>query len=145
MKTIDSATQAELNKNNFNIVSLISFYNIGGSDTFLTDGAVDITYNSVTYLSTKGFLGMSAIQEDEDLKIENIDITLSAVDSSNVKLFLDYDYIDRRVTIHRAIISDAHTVIGQPILVFDGRIDQPRVKEDWSSRKAEVAVSASSH
>lgn len=145
MRTIDSATQAELNKNSYNIASLISFYNIAGVDTFLTDAPLDITHDGITYVSTKGILGISTIQEDEDLKIEQVDLTISAIDSSMVKLFLDYDYIDRRVTIHRAIMNDSIQIIGEPILVFDGRLDQPRVAEDWASKKADVGLSASSH
>lgn len=145
MKTIDTATQAELDKQNYYIASLVSFYGIGGTDTFLTDAPQDISYSGNTYLCARGLLGISAIQEDEDLKIEQVEIVLTGIDSENVKLFLDYDYIDRRVTIHRAVITDAATIVGSPVLIFDGRLDQPRVTEDWSSRKADVGVSAASH
>ena len=142
---IDSVTQTELDKKSFNIINLMEFQNIGGTDTYITDAPIDIIYNSNTYQSLGQLLGMTDIQEEEDLKIESIDITLSAIDTDIVKLFLDYDYIDRRVLVHRAVTGAGYNIIGSPILVFDGRLDQPRLVEDWESRKATLAVSASSH
>lgn len=145
MRTIDSATQAEIDSGSFNIATLISLYGIGGEDIFFTDAPEDVSYSSTTWTSTRLPLGISEVKEDEDLKIESVDISLSAIDSENVKLFLDYDYIDRRVVIHKAIITDSSTIVGAPIIIFDGRLDQPRVTENFSARKADLAISASSH
>lgn len=142
---IDSSTQTELDKVSFNIVSLLEFQGIGGTNTYITDAPADITYNSNTYLSTRGMMGVSDIQEEEDIKIENVDITLSGVDVENVKLFLDYDYIDRRVLIHRTVLDASYALVGAPILVFDGRLDQPRLVEDFKSRTATLSISATSH
>jgi len=142
---IDSSTQTELDTKSFNIVNLMEFYNIGGTNTYITDAPVDMSYSSNTYESLGQFLGMSDIMEEEDLKIEVIDITLSAIDSDLVKLFLDYDYIDRRVVVRRAVIDHNYAIVGTPVLVFDGRLDQPRIAEDFVARKATLAVTASSH
>lgn len=142
---IDSSTQAQLDTKRFNIINLIEFQDIGGVNNYITDAPVDISYNGNSYTSLGQLLGMTDIQEEEDLKIETIDITLSAIDTDLVKLFLDYDYIDRRVLVHRTVIGDDYSIVGSPILVFDGRLDQPRVAEDFQSRKATLAVSASSH
>lgn len=142
---IDSSTQTELDTKSFNIINLMEFQDIGGTNTYLTDGPIDITYNSNSYEALGGLLGMSDIMEEEDLKIESIDITLSALPNENVKLFLDYDYIDRRVLVHRAVIGDDYSIIGTPILVFDGRLDQPRIVEDFEAGKSTLAISASSH
>lgn len=90
-------------------------------------------------------LGVSDIQEEEELKIEQVEITLSGVETENVKLFLDNDYIDRRVLIRRAIIGADYQVIGDDILVFDGRLDQPKIIEDFKAGTATLGVSATSH
>ena len=142
---IDSSTAAQLDTKTFNIVNLLEFQGIGGTNTYITDAPANISYGGNTYDALGKMLGMTDIQEEEDLKIETIDITLSALDTDLVKLFLDYDYIDRRVLVHRAVINHGYQLIGSPVLVFDGRLDQPRVVEDWQSKKATLAVSASSH
>ena len=142
---VTTTTATELATKNFNIVNLLEFKSIGGSDVHLTDAPADITFDSDTYLSTRGMLGVSDITEENEIKIESVDITLSGVDTANVKLFLDFDYIDRRVLIRRTVIDDKYAIIGSPILVFDGRLDQPRVQEDFKSGTAILSVTATSH
>ena len=144
-----SATTTELVKKNFNIINLLEFQGIGGTDTHLTDAPVDISFNdgsgADTYLCTRGMLGVSDITEENEIKIETVDISLSGVSTENVKLFLDYDYIDRRVLIRRAVIDHEYNIVGSPILVFDGRLDQPRLTEDFEGRSAILSVTATSH
>ena len=148
-RNVNADTATELATKNFNIINLLEFQGIGGSNVYLTDAPVDMTSDvsgsSQTYLSTRGMLSMGDITETDTIKIESVEITLSGVDSENVKLFLDYDYIDRRVLIHRTVISDNYAIIGSPILVFDGRLDQPRLTEDWQGQTASLAVTATSH
>lgn len=148
-RTTVSATDTELAKDSINIVNLIEFKQIGGSDVHLTDAPVDLAFNdgdgSDTYLSSRGVLGVSDIQEENEIKIETVNLTLSGIDTANVKLFLDFDYIDRRVLVRRAILDNQYNIVGDPVLVFDGRLDQPRVLEDFQSKTATLSVSASSH
>jgi len=140
-----SATATELATKSFNICNLVEFQGIGGGNTYLNDGPVDITFSGNTYLATRGMLGISDILEEDEIKIENVDISLSGVSTDNVKLFLDFDYIDRRVLIHRTVLDHNYGIVGTPILVFDGRLDQPRLVEDFKARTAVLSVSASSH
>tara|TARA_Y100001938_G_C8084922_1_gene431367 strand:- start:1285 stop:1863 length:579 start_codon:yes stop_codon:yes gene_type:complete len=148
-RTTVSATDTELAKDSINIVNLIEFKSIGGSDVHLTDAPVDLAFDdgdgSDTYLSSRGVLGVSDIQEENEIKIETVNLTLSGIDTANVKLFLDFDYIDRRVLVRRAILDNQYNIVGDPVLVFDGRLDQPRVLEDFQSKTATLSVSASSH
>jgi hypothetical protein len=146
-KTLNASTSTELAKDSFNIINLLEFQGIGGASErlYITDAPVDISYSSNSYLSGRGMLGVSDIQEEEDLKIESVEITLSGVETANVKLFLDFDYIDRRVLIRRAIIGDDYNIIGDPILVFDGRLDQPKIIEDFKAGNATLGISATSH
>ena len=144
MKTIDSATQTEINKSGFSMVTLLTFYDIDG-DHYFSDGPASVSHGGNTYIATNGQMGVSEINEAEDPKIEQIEIVLSGIDSDKVKLFLDYDYIDRRVTVHRAVIGKDYKIIGSAILVFDGRLDQPRMVENFQTGTADLSVSASSH
>ena len=142
---VATATATELATKNFNIVTLLEFKAIGGSDVHITDAPADVTFDSDTYLSSRGMLGVSDITEEQEIKIETVDITLSGVDTANVKLFLDFDYIDRRVLIRRAVTDSNYAIIGTPIIVFDGRLDQPRLVEDFENRTATLSVTATSH
>ena len=142
---LDSASRSELNKKHFSIVNLIQFLDIGPTPVYLTDAAADLTWDGKTFQSMGQLLGVSDISEEQDLKIESIDISLSGIDNSVVKLFLDFDYIDRRVVVHRAVVGSNYQPVGTPALVFDGRLDQPRLVDDWQSGTATLGVTASSH
>ena len=142
---LDGNSRAELDKKYFSIVNLIQFLDVGPTPVYLTDAPSDIVWSGNTFSSMGQMLGVSDIAEEQDLKIESIDITLSAIDNSIVKLFLDYDYIDRRVVVHRAVVGSNYQPVGTPALVFDGRLDQPRLVDDWQSGTATLGVTASSH
>ena len=144
-RDIDSATLAKITETSYTIVNLLEFYVVPAEPTFLTDAAYNITFEGKTYNSTQGMLSVTDITEEDQLNIDSVQIVISAVPSANVSMFLNYDYIDRRVIIYRALLDDNHRVIGRPFLVFDGRLDQPTVAEDFQSRTATLAVSAASH
>ena len=142
---LDYQSQTELDTHTFAIINLIQFLDIGPSPVYLTDGPGDVVWDGKTFQALGNFLSMSEIVEEQDLKIESIDISLSAIDTDIVKLFLDYDYIDRRVLVHRAVVGSNYQPIGVPVLVFDGRLDQPRISDDWQSKTATLAITATSH
>ncbi len=144
-RALDPATLAKVTDQSYNIVNLVEFYVIPGDPTYLTDSPYQINNDGKTYSSTRGMMGVADITEEDQLNIEKVDISISAVKSENVKMFLDYDYIDRKVVIYRALIDDRNQIIGEPFLVFDGRLDQPTVVEDFASRTASLRVTASSH
>ena len=143
--------QAILDKlatNNYSIVNLIQFHvddSQGNPVSYFTDYSLDIDWGGNTYVATRGAMGVSDITEEEQFTIQQVTVVLSGVPSQNVKLFTDYDYIDRQLLIYRAIMDEDHSMIGSPVLVFDGRIDQPLVRENFEARTAELSVSASSH
>lgn len=144
-RDIDAATLSKLKETSYTIVNLLQFAITSDHLTLLTDAAYDITIGSFTYKSTAGMLSVTDINEEDKLTIEKVDIVVSAVKSEYVKLFLDYNYINRRVLIYRAVLDDNHKVIGTPFLVFDGRLDAPAISEDFQSRTATLKVSATSH
>ena len=138
----------KLATNNYSIVNLIEFHiddGVGNPVTYFTDYLLDIDWGGNTYVATRGAMGVSDITEEQQFSIQQVTVSLSGVPVENVKLFLDYDYIDRQIIIYRAIIDEDHSIIGSPFLVFDGRLDQPIVRDDYEARTAVLSVTASSH
>ena len=138
-----SATATEIATRSFNIVNLVDF--AVGSGNYGTDAQVDISFGGNNYLAAGGALQISEVTEEDTLKIESITITLSALDTAVVSYFLDNDYMDKQVIVRKAVIGDDYQIIGDPILVFDGRLDQPTITEDFKSGTAIIQVKASSH
>jgi len=140
-RSIDSATIAELAKDDFNLATLIRFD--FSSVLYLTDWDRDISALSATWVSSPHFLGVGDVKETSDLRINTIDVTLSGVEQSYVSLFLSQDYIDVPARIYRAVLNDTDAVIGSPILIFNGVITSYSIQD--SKSESTVTVQIASH
>ena len=140
-RLIDSATIAELAKDDFNLATLIRFD--FSSVLYLTDWDRDISALSATWNSSPHFLGVGDVKETSDLRVNTVDITLSGVEQSYVSLFLSQNYIDVPAKIYRAVLDDNDVVIGSPILVFNGVITNYDI-QDYKSEST-VTVQIASH
>lgn len=93
------------------------------TDTYITDAAQDITYNSTTYESSSHVMEVGAVNESSDVRVGSVTLTLSSVDRAYLQLFLANNFIGKQAIIYRAFLDSSLNVIGVPITVYDGRID----------------------
>ena len=139
-RLIDSATIAELAKDDFNLATLIRFD--FSSVLYLTDWDRDISALSATWNSSPHFLGVGDVKETSDLRVNTVDITLSGVEQSYVSLFLSQNYIDVPARIYRAVLDDNDVVIGSPILVFNGVITSYDIQDSKSDSTVTVQIAS---
>lgn len=140
-----STAQTESRKSFNSIATLVEVLVDPSNPTYLTDFSRDLTYGGKTYLSAQGFMSISAVIENNNNGIETVSLSLSAVPDEFVNLFLDFNYIDRPVKVHKLFLDDAGVAIGASVLIFDGRIDKPVIKHDFEGRTATIGITASSH
>ena len=140
-RAIDSATIAELAKDDFNLATLIKLE--FSTPLYITDWDRDISALSATWSSSSHFLSVGDPVETSELRVNTVDITLSGVEQSYVSLFLSQAYIDRPVKIYRAVLNDSDAVIGAPILIFDGLMTGYAI--DDTENSSEVKVNCASH
>jgi hypothetical protein len=96
-----------------------------------------------TYLAQNQFLNYGNIVESSDLRVGTLEMTFTAVDTTTVALILNNDYIDQRVVIYRAILSDDFSFTDSDVfLVFDGRITGYSIRETETT--ATITVSCAS-
>lgn len=93
---------------------------------YLTDAAIDVSWNGNSYLASQ-FLGFGPIQETSELLVNTCSISLSGVDSAVVAILLQESYLNRHVKIRTAMLDSSLALIGTPVLVFDGRMDNPTI------------------
>ena len=141
MPRLDSSTKTALNSDQFRLATLIT-YNFP-TPIYNTDYGVNITYDSKTFTPSSHLISVSDAKETAGVKVNSMDITVSAVEQSFMSLFLSSDYINKQVLIQRAVIDDNNTIIGQPIDFFDGRIISFDMKESDSS--SEISIEIASH
>ena len=111
---------------------------------FLSDAYIPVTYDSNTYTPTGSFLAFSDIVETNEANIETISISLSGVDTTYINLFLTGGYLDRTVEIYKAFLDSNDALVSDPLLIFNGRLNNPVIKEDVDAGTSTIAVQASS-
>lgn len=140
-RSVDSLTIAELAKDDFNLATLIQFD--FPSPIRITDWDKDVFALGVTFPSSSHFLGVDNVKETSELRVNSMNITLSGVDQTYIALFLNSNYIDTKVSIYRAVMSDAAAVIGSPILIFNGVMTGYDIQD--SNSDSTITVSVASH
>lgn len=141
----NSTSKTESAKSFNSIATLVEVLVDPSNPTYLTDFARNISHDSKTWLSAQGLLSVSSITENNSNGIETVSVSLSAVPESFVNLFLDFNYIDRSVKIHKLFLDADGAVLGNSVLIFDGRIDKPVIKHDFEGQTATIGITASSH
>lgn len=141
----NSTAKAESVKSFNSIATLVEVVVDPSNPNYLTDFARDVSHDSKTFVSAQGMLSVSSIAENNSNGIETASLSLSAVPEEFVNLFLDFSYIDRPVKIHKAFLDADGAVLGNSMLIFDGRIDKPVIKHDFDGQTATIGITASSH
>jgi hypothetical protein len=111
--------------------------------TYMTDAWRDISWGGHDYRALGHFLGFTDVEETADVQVNSLTLSLSGVDQAWISAFLSHYYIDRPVKIYKALL-DATTmaVISSPILIFEGRMDEPGIEENPEDGSCVVTVSA---
>lgn len=136
-RAVHAATISALGQDSFRLAQLIA---IDFSTAIeITDWGRDVSALSTTFQSSPHFIDFSQVTETAELGINSATLTLSAVEQSYVALFLNNDYIDVRVRAWRAVLDSSDAVIGDPILIFDGRITGYEISDD------NITIEAASH
>ena len=108
---------------------------------YINDSFKDITYSGNNYIGASSLLSFSDIEETVEVMVSKVTISLSGVDKVWIGKVLTKEYIDRTVKIYTAFLDSAYELISNPVLIFEGRIDQPTISEEWDSGKSIVSLS----
>jgi hypothetical protein len=139
-RQIDAATIAALASDNLNMVTLLQI----DFDTPIkvTNWARNVSALSTTFLSSSDLLEIDQVSESSELQINSLNLTFSGVSQTFVALFLTNDYIDVRTRIWTAVLDNSDAVIGEPILLFDGRITGYGISDTQDSSNVQVEVAS---
>lgn len=87
-------------------------FSLSSGPVYLTTAGHDITYEGITYLSSALVLGVSDIKQQQELRVNQLDLQLTAVDQSLLALFLNQNQQNRKVFINRVVLTPVHVPIG---------------------------------
>ena len=109
---------------------------------YLTDNGFNLVYGAKTYQANGYLLGIDAPKESKDLRVNSLNIDLTAVNQTFISLFLNGQWINRQVIIRRAVLSDSGSIL-DAFIIFDGQITEFEVNEQDDT--AEMSLQVASH
>ena len=145
MKTFAPEVRTEFYRENFVAVDLVELHL--ASPLYFASGGINIAFNSDTaptagtntYTAQGDFMGFSSLSEDFDVRVGKFTIYLSAVGNSLVDSFVDQDYEGRRVVVYKAFLNYYNlSIVGTPIMMFDGQIYNTAITEKSNSCQINV-------
>ena len=118
---------------------------------YFTSTNIDIDYDSATapdsgtntYLAQGQFLNFSNITESSDIRVGQLDMTFTAVDTTTVSLLINNEYMNKRVVIYRAVLADDYSFTSDDVFtVFDGIIMGYSIQETNESATVTITVAS---
>lgn len=142
-RNLSSTLINKFNDDQFYLATLIKM-NRGGVQYRFTDYTSNLTYANQVYGSTSFLLEVGNATESQELRVNDMTITLSGVDQTFIQSFLsNNNYIADTVTIYRAVVNPNTNGIFGAIVYFEGRIAVYGIEESETDSK--VAVTVASH
>ena len=148
-RSIASATPTKLAANSIFVADLIELQL--ATPQYFTTTNIDISYDSATapdsgantYLAQGQFVNYGNIIESADLRINTLDMTCTAVDTTTIALLLNNNFIDKRVVIYRAILNDQYSFGADDVwMLFDGRITAYGIRETNETAECTITVAS---
>lgn len=126
----------------------------GKNAQYLTDAPYDITYDSSTapdsgaqvYAAQGNFLAIAESQENSELRVSSINLTLSALNPDNITIYAKSEQINQTVSVYRVIVDQStNQIIGdsagdQAILIFKGKITGYRITDARETAELTIQV-----
>jgi hypothetical protein len=138
-RTIHADTLAKLATNSFQTAHLVKID--FSTAVYLTDNFHALTWSGNDYQPGGHFMGLSDIKETAELKVGSTTLLLSGVEQTYISTILAGDYVNRQVLIHRVVIENG-AIVGDPIIVFDGRIAHFSIADADGSSQIQLTVAS---
>jgi len=140
-RTIHADTITELAKDSFQMAHLLKLD--FSTPVYVTECPMDLTYGGITYNSSSALRGISSVTETSEVQVGSVSVSLSGVNQAYISILLGQGYIDRQLTIQRVLLGANYSVIGLPIMIYDGRIQSFSITDTTST--STLVITASSH
>lgn len=82
-----------------------------------------------TYIGLGSLGSISAVEESQELRANNVTFKLSGIPTANISAALSEDYQGRPVTLWLATLDEDYAVIDDPLELFSGIMDVMEIQE----------------
>lgn len=116
-----------------------------GGSIYMTDSYRAVSYNngtgSHTYAAGGHMLGFAGLNESAELRVREVQVSLSGVDQTWIATVLSKQYFKRPLLIHQMFWDQStETLMVSPVLIHNGLMEEPRIDDDPVSGKCVVTI-----
>lgn len=122
MRSIHPDTLTALQQPIVRFLLLVRFH-LDATTIAWNTGFSDLDFDGYTYLGTGNLGSIGNLNEVAEPKPNALNVTLSGVDPAVIAAFASEAVVNRPAVIHVAVVNEALAVIGEPFLLFAGKID----------------------
>ena len=128
-RNMDSATQTEVAKHSITGFELLEI-ELDDATYRFTNGPWEASYNGNTYLALGNFLGFSEIQENTQMQIAEVTVTLTGLRQEDFGYFVNTNFIDRPIRIYRQLWNEQAGGVVGTFKLFEGRFSNAACEDD---------------
>ena len=128
-RNMDSATQTEVAKHSITGFELLEI-ELDDATYRFTNGPWEASYDGNTYLALGNFLGFSEIQENTQMQIAEVTVTLTGLRQEDFGYFVNTNFIDRPVRIYRQLWNEQAGGVVGTFKLFEGRFSNAACEDD---------------
>lgn len=145
---LGSTITTELAKDRLRFADLLELhFDDSANQMFLTNGPIDIqvdttTSSGKTFAANGDLLSFDTISETGQARVNQVNFTLSGASNTITNLFLNNDYVDRRIVIYRMFYNNESVIIGTPVMLFDGEMTSFSINESGTTSTVNVTSSS---
>lgn len=141
-RSLHADVLTEIAKDSFTTCLLVEF-SLLSTVHRLTDASHDLVYNSNTYSASDYFLDFDSVNESSEVRVGSVSMMLSSIGSTHTNELSSGQYIGKQFLAYRAFLDSSGAIIGDPILIYDGRVDGYSISDSGDS--STITVSIASH
>ena len=121
-RDLDALVVQDLSNSSLISATLVELYYDTNTIRF-TNAPYNITIGVNEYFGVGNLGVIQPIEETANIQSLSMSVSLSGINTSIVPIALDENYQGRRAKVYIAYFENNHSVIGTPVLIFDGRMD----------------------
>lgn len=100
-----------------------------GGDLNYWSGIGTFTFNGDDYIGT-GVLGsITEVKETQELTAQGVKFSLTSIPAENIAIALEKEYAERPCKLWLGFLTQAGTLLADPVLLFTGRLDVMELSE----------------
>lgn len=121
-RDVNSSALAKAQSDAVTAVTMVELRFSSGT-LYANNSAINISYGGQTWLGVGKLGAIAEVDENTDLAMSNLTLSLVGTDSTLMSVALNEDYRNREAIIYVGFLDADDQVVGAPAVVFRGRMD----------------------